>query len=97
MKKYYASVVSNEFSRQESLGHFKTLTNKALLRFKLKAIAETLDATALTFALSKLAVILNTTTKRRVLVLIDEYDEPIVSAAENGYLVKVYYLRTAWR
>ncbi|THH09842.1 hypothetical protein EW145_g1746 [Phellinidium pouzarii] len=85
MKQNYKIIVRDEIDRQEALGHLNNLDAK--MEASLKRSLEGSGADEI-HAFSVLAKILKYVTKKKVIVLIDEYDTPILSASQWNYVDK---------
>ncbi|THH09248.1 hypothetical protein EW145_g2152 [Phellinidium pouzarii] len=82
MRISFDRIVREEFIRQRRLGHFDHLNDE----FR-EEVRKAVDGTELNgaHAFTALAEVLYIATKKKVILLIDEYDTPIVDSAEGGY------------
>ncbi|THH04312.1 hypothetical protein EW145_g5609 [Phellinidium pouzarii] len=82
MRQNYDRIVQREFLRQRELGHLEGLDDyfEGIVRGVLSGT--NMDGC---HAFASLAEALYRSTKRKVILLIDEYDTPVVDSAENGY------------
>ena len=91
MKIEYERVVREEYDRQEGLGYLnpeKIPSQNHYLKEHFQGIQEGTNKPT-TASMMNLAKILHLEAKRKVVVLIDEYDTPITCAHEGGFLHNV--------
>jgi ABC-type uncharacterized transport system permease subunit len=80
---------SGKFNSRGELGNSEQM-------FLNNVLQKTLDDSEWPVALFRLTTLLNTLSKRLVVVLIDEYDTPISYAVQHGYLDEVCKSPRTW-
>lgn len=86
MLKEFEDVINSEYLRQRDRGLLRNLSkedntlSEAIIQGNIRSPSR---------AFSKLAEMLYKSTRKKVIVLVDEYDTPIIDANEHNYMTEV--------